>query len=236
MFNLVYILFKSLISSPEPYSNIGIFKISEGLRRHNWATTDAIDIRRKTMRIESQILKEKSLKLIKYKRIQSTRDPPQRNRKDTSDKSTEDVIQEVEAEDIWTEFLSSIWRSFPNIMANGKDPVPSLPPLLTFDSLTLHIKEDCFSYQTSRKYTWEDRFSFFFPPSDNLRTFGQGWKSLTYWDSYIRLITRDQSARGRLKGLFGTLEWLPAGVVNGKLWIYGAGNKKGKILLVRKGV
>lgn len=117
-------------------------------------------------------------------------------------------------------FVKSLWISMPtnslqdtSVMGNGTDY-----PDLTQENVKKFVKNP--QFKTSRKYSWEVIFGWYFPTTaDGLPT-SQGWKNLQYLTEYFRwysLATEYQ--KERLKSMFMEMDVLPGGTEKDKLWI-----------------
>jgi hypothetical protein len=124
------------------------------------------------------------------------------------------------AGDMYMVFLQSLWASIPSPSVNMTSQSPLQHSVrLTVANVKRYIKHPLFR-TTTRKYSWEDRFNWFFPTSMSNMARGQGWKTSSYWNVYYqwsRAASRDE--RNKLKQLFYEEECMPGGTPKDKLWI-----------------
>jgi hypothetical protein len=132
------------------------------------------------------------------------------------------------AEDIFKMFLTDLWTTTPKRFVSTS--IPEDAPLFLVKNLEFYLQD--IEVRPGRKYTWLDRFGWFFPRYFKDIPKGQGWSSLKYYDKYMAWFkVYKEKGRDELWALFEKLDCLPGGTPVDKLWVV----RKKYLLITEKG-
>lgn len=224
----LWYLIKGFISSPDPRfarKLLNFMNLKEGMRSQNLPCVQHLDT--STMRFDD-FLNSDILEEIEYrKKFRSSSYP--KKYKPLADDHADDIqgptqvllddISGFTVEDIFQLFLISMWNSIPALSRHVLQGTEIPEPAPTLTELNVRRFLRGFAFRTRSRFTWKERFNWYFPSSPLDIPTGQGWKTMTYLDQYLTWLPGNQDKRNDLYSLFGKLDVLPAGTRSTKLWI-----------------
>ena len=119
---------------------------------------------------------------------------------------------------IFINLQSFFWTSIPGGTRNFLETLDDKLVPFNISNIKKYIRNPVM--RKIRKYTWNERFFWFFPNSPLEVSNKQGWANMPYLDIYFqwKLIATAENIQ-ELKNLFNSLEVLPGGSPKDKLWI-----------------
>ena len=218
---MVLWIIRSLSSRPDPKFGSAIWKslkLWDSISTKNLASSGKIDL--KKMKITCPIPEAKLKKAWDRKRFSDFQAVSRKKPRPAASpvRRCEDVSLSTSPQEIIQMMLDDVWQLFPNPGANLKQALPLSAPFLSKKNVGLYVKKPFF--KGTRKFSWEDRFKWFFPLKANDIIQKQGWKQLGYIDQFFAWKeTASQAELDELKEIFMSFEVLPGGTKADKLWI-----------------
>ena len=156
---------------------------------------------------------------IKRKRMFIERTSSRKRSKTDLSNEERRLNPESSANDIFIDFMKTLWKSIPG---GNRAFLGNLDPSelqFSLDNVKTYVRSAKFS--KAMRIAWNQRFKWYFPDSPSETSKKQGWKNLDYLETYFQWrLSASKKDIEQLKELFNSLEILPGGTPNDKLWIY----------------